>query len=1061
MAPKRQNRLVRIFVSSTFQDMERERDALQMYVVPRLQSWCQNQGWQFEMVDLRWGISEEASQANRTMSICLEELATCQNLSPKPHLLLLLGERYGWIPLPEKLTLDEVNNILKTADENEKIVFGKVYQIEKNNYPASYELQANPGMAEEEQLRHLMMRYCQKNNDELFYSKHLISATEQEIQQGLLTHTDLFDQVVTYERTLTDIPENIKDRYVDSAHTAELNLLYKKVNAAVPPHNIVRSEVRYAEYNNSGYIDWFAAEIESRLKLLIEAEMTAYPIDDFYEEMQNQYQLLTSAAENYQIRGDEINSILNIISTTPNGICVIQGSSGDGLTTMAAHICRKLETCASKLIFRFVGIGRLSSSGLLLLRSLLKEVDVSYSDSDTVFDLISKWRVYIEGDHQDTIIIIDGIERLDTNDWFRYYQWLPTCLPKGVHILLTSSIVETSKLAQHHPTIFALPTLDEKNFIDAFISDLHSINRQLTSSQLEMVKSAYSTLKSPLARKPLVAITSHWKENDFADLHIDSIQGLIDAYLNGLISAQYHDSRFIGLALGLLCFCRHGVSEQEMLEIIATDDEFFSQLQEKSHHRIVESGRPRVPFVFWSRLHHDMAFLLVMRQNKNCITYVFANKVVELCVERWIDWHYPTLRHQVLELACNYFDNRDDSRTYEELPYLLNHLGNAERQDAFIVSDQLLMGKCVADMAEDLIADYDMYLKKHSGGTAANIVFERLVFLRKNFHAIQKYAKYGNDIIVSLMENESLQANKHHWEGLAYPTIHFPETILAVAANANHIVICQSPASGTSDTYMECFLIDRNNRETIAFALLPFGWGRCTPDEAVLSDDSHKFLVYSKSEEYYILWHIDTGQIEYKDVEELTHMAMMPNGDIYYLANNKMKTTNDVTVFSFDDYGKFYSSFPIRLCPDPKCNTIYILDRDYSVYYAYHIDSQQTEIIHIDNAKIANVIGYDCLSASLIYNEEEGSCICRYLLRENTTDPFTITPQRRTPSAALVAGQWIVFIENKRINCININTGKSCVSDESCKGKRICSIGSSSDFFTLGCYELKEWTIEN
>jgi len=61
------SRTFRIFVSSTFSDLKAERNALQERVFPDLRQLCAAQGWQFQAVDLRWGVSEEAGHDQRTM----------------------------------------------------------------------------------------------------------------------------------------------------------------------------------------------------------------------------------------------------------------------------------------------------------------------------------------------------------------------------------------------------------------------------------------------------------------------------------------------------------------------------------------------------------------------------------------------------------------------------------------------------------------------------------------------------------------------------------------------------------------------------------------------------------------------------------------------------------------------------------------------------------------------------------------------------------------------------------------------------------------------------------
>src|SRR5678816_62217 len=94
------SRLFRLFVSSTFRDMLAERTVLQARVFPRLEQYCRERGARFQAVDLRWGVSEAAGHERQTMSICIEEVRRCREMSPSVSFIALLGERYGWRPLP-------------------------------------------------------------------------------------------------------------------------------------------------------------------------------------------------------------------------------------------------------------------------------------------------------------------------------------------------------------------------------------------------------------------------------------------------------------------------------------------------------------------------------------------------------------------------------------------------------------------------------------------------------------------------------------------------------------------------------------------------------------------------------------------------------------------------------------------------------------------------------------------------------------------------------------------------------------------------------------------------
>lgn len=102
--PATADRVIRVFVSSTFRDMRAERDELVKFVFPKLRRLCESRGVVWGDVDLRWGITEEQKDAGRVLPICLAEVRRC-----RPFCIVLLGERYGWVPpeLPGSLVARE------------------------------------------------------------------------------------------------------------------------------------------------------------------------------------------------------------------------------------------------------------------------------------------------------------------------------------------------------------------------------------------------------------------------------------------------------------------------------------------------------------------------------------------------------------------------------------------------------------------------------------------------------------------------------------------------------------------------------------------------------------------------------------------------------------------------------------------------------------------------------------------------------------------------------------------------------------------------------------------
>ena len=93
------DRVIRVFLSSTFRDMVEERNELMAQVWPALRKLCRERAVEFVEVDLRWGVTEEQAQRQETLRHCLAEIKRC-----RPYFLGLLGERYGWTPGPEAFT---------------------------------------------------------------------------------------------------------------------------------------------------------------------------------------------------------------------------------------------------------------------------------------------------------------------------------------------------------------------------------------------------------------------------------------------------------------------------------------------------------------------------------------------------------------------------------------------------------------------------------------------------------------------------------------------------------------------------------------------------------------------------------------------------------------------------------------------------------------------------------------------------------------------------------------------------------------------------------------------
>jgi tetratricopeptide (TPR) repeat protein len=88
---------LRVFVSSTFRDMQPEREVLVRRIFPEVRARCRERGVTFTEIDLRWGVTAEEALDGGAVDICLQEVRR------SPFFIGLLGSRYGWVPTLEDI----------------------------------------------------------------------------------------------------------------------------------------------------------------------------------------------------------------------------------------------------------------------------------------------------------------------------------------------------------------------------------------------------------------------------------------------------------------------------------------------------------------------------------------------------------------------------------------------------------------------------------------------------------------------------------------------------------------------------------------------------------------------------------------------------------------------------------------------------------------------------------------------------------------------------------------------------------------------------------------------
>jgi WD40 repeat protein len=317
--------VIRVFVSSTFNDLKQERNALQGVVFPNIERLCARSGFDFQAIDLRWGVSGEAALDHRTMRICLDELRRAQELSPKPNFLVLLGNRYGWRPLPEEISVGEFGlleaaaaGVSTTGRKSAVGILREWYLQDENALPPVYLLQSrrqhlpdgvdytanaswaivqsvlwsiiNRGMPAA-RLDHRFEEGPGPERSLPAVVRFQASATEQEIWHGALQVADAAEHVLAFHRELTNrdefSPEKVRDFFdltdggrFDDGAAARQTALKEAVARRLGPENTCRIPFsRLIRRDGTMMVDasqedlrQFCEVVERRLRAIIEPQ---------------------------------------------------------------------------------------------------------------------------------------------------------------------------------------------------------------------------------------------------------------------------------------------------------------------------------------------------------------------------------------------------------------------------------------------------------------------------------------------------------------------------------------------------------------------------------------------------------------------------------------------------------------------------------------------------------------------------------------------------------------------------------------------------------------------
>ena len=745
----------RVFVSSTFTDMRAERHVLQTDVFPRLKALCESKGASFQGVDLRWGVNEEAQLDQKIMDICLGEIARCQKLSPKPNFIILLGDKYGWQPIPSSIPSDEMQLIQKVLTGDEKSIIGTWYRKDLNARPSEFVLQPRGdaySVYEDWQEVEIGLRDILRSAvNRLSFSeeqqiKYFASATHQEIMRGAL-HPPVGtmepeEHVFAYLRTIKGLPENVTasdyidltGKHRDAWAKAQLEKLKEDLKSKLPEHTFSYD----ATWTNGCTLDnakAFGERVYDDLKSVIEKQLQdVVDVDPLTREKSLHEEFREQRREHFTGRKEALQAIADYLNSASHQVFSIIGASGTGKTSLLAKAIDEANR-EGVTIFRFLGTTSTTSEASRLLFDLISEITSAYNvekntllregEDETKFatltglqDLLPRC-LNLATKEKPLLIVLDALDQLFRDFTNLPLDWVPRELPEHVKLVVSALPELQEKLSQTIIyTLGAMPAAEGKELLITWLS---AIGRTLTLDQMRLVIDRFTSDGTPLYLRLAFEKARKWHSYDTGISLKADIDGVLDEYFDCL--GKDHGLLLPKVCGYLLSGKYQGLTENELLDLLVLDNDYWQHFLKHCHpdHRQEVKKLKRLPIVIWSRLFLDLEpYLTVRNADGLSIISFYHRKFVDYATTKYLK--KPLTYHRLIadyfETASLYLDEKEERpyiRKVVEQPYQETLSERwTEVAEKILASFPFLMAKAKADMVEGILEDYAFLWNKAS-----------------------------------------------------------------------------------------------------------------------------------------------------------------------------------------------------------------------------------------------------------------------------------------------------------------------------------------------------------
>ncbi|WP_257385605.1 AAA family ATPase [Tahibacter caeni] len=769
---------IRLFVSSTFSDFRREREILDTLIFPKLQRYCADRGYQFQPIDLRWGIGEEDARSQQTLRVCLNEVTRCIQTSLQPCFLALVGGRYGWQPLPNLIPDDEYRRIVEALRQefpaSRLALLERWYRLDRNQIPPHRVLQPRSGslardphrwrVVEEELRSALRAGASAAGLSAETRDKYFLSATAQEIARGVFdtqahaARPDFRQHVLCFVRRrlgippATALPPDTSFNDIDAAgeldtEAAErLAALVARVQSVLGDNVLVYQEFVGPGGDSGDYEAAFAANAERLLGRLVQNEISRLEqLRDDEQEWLRHDAFGQDRAALVLGREDLIGRVDAFLDQSGGRGLIVHGVGGIGKSTLVAKAASMASDTYRGLfvVQRYVGATASASAGHSLLAGLLRQLagpgsEIGRESPDLAQlgrDLRRRLADVAATRPRGVLLALDALDQLPRGDPARSLDWLPWPAPAGVAVLISTvdgELLDALRRRMVGADSIRIGPLPAPAGRDVLRSLLRESDRCLERTQEDHVLRLFGKEGSPLYLRVAAFFARRWAAYDGQRVRTPHLPmttvALIRRFFTELSGPGGHAPLLVSNVCGLLAASKQGLTESELLALL-WEDESYRRLVEANNRANDLPPLRNLPVIFWSRLRDDLASFLVERGADGTAALTFFHRIFDEAVAQAFlpteasraKFRRALIRHFRAEpLFLGRGDaKRPNLRKLSELPHQLIGAGDVDGLFELLSREDYFLAKLAAHRGEEYYREVYACASMMKPGTGA------------------------------------------------------------------------------------------------------------------------------------------------------------------------------------------------------------------------------------------------------------------------------------------------------------------------------------------------------